>query len=300
MSSDVKLSLGPLLFNWPNGKVRDFYARIADEAPVDTVHLGEVVCAKRAPAREAVWGPVVERLETAGKEVILSTQALILSSDEMKAIRRRIADPKRVYEANDVAVADMLRERPHVIGPLVNVYNEGTLATLAERGAFRVCLPPEMPGKSIAVLAKTGLAEIEVLVFGRLPLAIAARCYHARAHGLTKEDCRFVCANDPDGMEVDTLDGRPFLAINGTQTLSYATANLAAEIPGLRAMGVNRFRLSPHAVDMVRIATRFRGVAEGTIDPAEVLAETEGLIDGAPNANGFFHNAEGLRYVTGE
>ena len=43
------LTLGPLLFHWPAHKRRDFYLRIADEAPIDTVYLGEVVCSKREP-----------------------------------------------------------------------------------------------------------------------------------------------------------------------------------------------------------------------------------------------------------
>ena len=42
----VALTLGTLLHNWPADRRRDFYFRIADEAPVDTVCLGEVVCAK--------------------------------------------------------------------------------------------------------------------------------------------------------------------------------------------------------------------------------------------------------------
>ena len=33
----TKLTLGPVLFNWAPEKWRDFYLRIADEAPVDSV-----------------------------------------------------------------------------------------------------------------------------------------------------------------------------------------------------------------------------------------------------------------------
>ena len=43
------LTLGPLLFNWSPERWRGFYARIADEAPVERVCLGEVVCSKRLP-----------------------------------------------------------------------------------------------------------------------------------------------------------------------------------------------------------------------------------------------------------
>ena len=43
------LTLGPILFNWKPERRRDFYFRIADEAPIDCVYLGEVVCSKREP-----------------------------------------------------------------------------------------------------------------------------------------------------------------------------------------------------------------------------------------------------------
>jgi len=43
------LTLGPILFNWKPERRRDFYFRIADEAPIDCVYIGEVVCSKREP-----------------------------------------------------------------------------------------------------------------------------------------------------------------------------------------------------------------------------------------------------------
>ncbi|MDG2404096.1 MAG: U32 family peptidase, partial [Paracoccaceae bacterium] len=41
-----KLTLGPIAYHWSAEARRDFYARIADEAPVDEVYLGEVICSK--------------------------------------------------------------------------------------------------------------------------------------------------------------------------------------------------------------------------------------------------------------
>ncbi|MCP3056298.1 U32 family peptidase, partial [Aurantimonas sp. LRZ36] len=37
----MRLTLGPVLYNWPADEWSDFYARIADEAPVDRVVVGE-------------------------------------------------------------------------------------------------------------------------------------------------------------------------------------------------------------------------------------------------------------------
>lgn len=298
--ADAKLTLGPLLFNWDNDKRRDFYAQIADESDFDTVVLGEVVCAKRAPFQNEIWPEIIERLKGAGKEVVMSTQALILSSREMQAMRDLVSMEDVYFESNDIAIDDMLRGRPHMIGPMMNVYNEGTLATLAAGGADRICLPVEMSGEATAVLAATGLMEVEAFVFGRMPLAIAARCYHARAHNLAKDNCQYVCNKDLDGMTVDTLDGEPFLSVNGTQTMSYTVANLAAEIPKYLEMGVSRFRLSPHDINMVKLAEMFRGVINGTTDPEEILDATDGIIDGAPNSNGFFYDEEGLKYKVAE
>ena len=80
-----------------------------------------------------------------------------------------------------------------------------------------------------------GAPEIafEVFAFGRVPLAISARCSHARIKGLTKDNCQFVCGEDPDGLEVETLDGQRFLALNGVQTVSSTCQSLIADVPAL-------------------------------------------------------------------
>ncbi|NUB16195.1 U32 family peptidase, partial [Azospirillum brasilense] len=181
----------------------------------------------------------------------------------------------------------------------INSYNEATLSWLAGRGAVAVSLPAELPAASVAVMAKTGTApglSLEVQVFGRAPLAISARCYHARAHALHKDGCQFVCANDPDGMPVSTVDGQPFLSVNGTQTLSHGYLALAAEIDRLRAMGIRRFRLSPQDLDMVAVATAFRAVLDGARSGQDVMAELRGMT-AVPLENGFFHNMAGAAYA---
>ena len=289
------LTLGPVLFNWAPDSWRDFYFRIADEAPVDVVFLGEVVCSKRAPLFADRTAAVVERLSAAGKRVVRSTPILVTSDAERAALREMAAtsDP---LEANDLGAVALLDGRPHAIGPYVNVYNETTLAWAAGRGAESVTLNPELPAASVGVLAAAGNrlgVAIEVQVFGRMPLAISARCYHARSHGLHKDSCRYVCAEDPDGLAVETLDAQPFLAINGTQTLSHACLNLAADLDKLKALGVTRFRLSPQTVNMVRVARAFHDLLEGR-DPG---VDAAALSDPIPAANGFFHDREGAAKV---
>ena len=291
----AKLTLGPVLFNWAPEKWRDFYFRIADEAPVDSVCVGEVVCAKRAAFFDPVLSDVIERLEAGGKEIIHSTLALIMNDDEMKRVRAIAAQPGFFVEANDISAVALLDGRPHAIGPFVNVYNEATLAYLARLGATRVSLPAELPAGSLAVLAKTTPVELEVQVFGRLPLALSARCYHARSRNLHKDGCQYVCSEDPDGMDVETLDGEFLFVVNGTQTLSYTYCNLVGELEALRAAGIGRFRLSPQDTDMVAAAQIFREVLDGREEPLAGFHRLGGLVDGIPFSNGFYYGREGVK-----
>lgn len=292
----TQLTMGPVLFNWAPEIWRDFYFRIADEADVDSVLVGEVVCSKRSPFFAEHIPAVMERLQAAGKEPVLSSLALIMAPREMKQMRELASQDDFLIEANDISVASMLEGRAHNIGPFVNVYNEGTLSFLAARGARRICLPTELSGGAISVLQDCSAeldTELEVMVFGRLPMAISARCYHARSAGLHKDNCQFVCAQDSDGLEVDTLDGDAFLAINGQQTMSASYLSLVAEIPALQAMGIKRFRISPHSMDMVAVTDVFRALTTGSIEGDEAAARLASISGSVATCNGFFHDTSG-------
>jgi len=290
-----RLAMGPVLFNWKPEFWRDFYFRIADEAPVDTVYVGEVVCSKRSPFYEPYIADVVERLLAADKKVILSTLALIMNKREMDSVREIAGADDLMVEANDVSAVALLKGKPHAVGPFVNVYNEGTLAYLARNGATRVCLPVELSAESIAALSQNSDVELEVQVFGRLPLAVSARCYHARTHNLAKDNCQFVCDKDPDGLDLDTLDGEPFLAVNGIQTMSYTYCNMIGDLDLLKSSGVKHFRLSPHTGDMVKVAQAFQETLAGKISVEEADDIIAGEIDDMPVSNGYLHGKEGVR-----
>lgn len=293
----TSLSLGPLLFNWDGDKTRDFYFAIADEAPVDHVYLGEVVCAKRLAGKDYM-PEVIERLERAGKTVILSGLMLVLDDRDM-AMTNDLASMGRDYlvEANDMSLVSLLHGQNHAIGPFINIYNEASLKYYEDGGASRISLPPELPAASLRALARTATAALEVQVFGRLPLAISARCYHARAHKLHKDGCQYICDRDPDGRAVDTMDGQPFLAINGLQTLSHSYINLLAELPELKEMGIHNFRLSPHDVDMVRICTSFRDRLDNKIDLTEANDILETEMFAMEFSNGYYHGEAGRMQI---
>jgi collagenase-like PrtC family protease len=297
------LTLGPLLLHWPGEAWRDFHYRIADEAPVDRVTLGEVVCPKRWPFNRPYLEPVIERLRRAGKRVVLATPALV-GDDGDAALVRELAAHGAPLEINDMAALGLLQRdgrRPEAAGPGINSYNEATLRHLAQQGISRVVPPPELPRASVTHLAGLHVRDgdvpaLELQAFGRWPLAISARCYHARAYGRSKATCQYACSADPDGLPVETLDDQPFLAVNGVQTLSHAYACLAGEIADLRAAGVRAFRLLPQDVDMVAIARVFRGLLDGRTEVHAALDAIEQLSGDVALANGYLHDSPGAAW----
>jgi collagenase-like PrtC family protease len=294
----VKLTLGPLLYNWSAERRRDFYFAIAEDSPYDVVHIGEVVCSKRQPFLEPYLTEILDRLGRSGKEIVLSSLMLVTSPQERESVLGLAqAAGDFLVEANDLSAAAALQGYPFMIGPMVNVYNEATLAHLAGMGAMRFCLPAELPAPAIAALAQADGIEIEIQAFGRLPLAISSRCYHARLHKLHKDGCRFVCGRDADGLTVRTLDETPFLAINGTQTVSHHYQRLLSEIPALAAAGVSHLRLWPQECDMIGVGQVYRDLLDGLTDATGAAARLAELAPGAQFANGFIHGRPGAELV---
>ncbi|MDN5003566.1 U32 family peptidase [Bradyrhizobium sp. GCM10027634] len=291
----MQFSLGPVLYNWAPERWRDFYFRIADEAPVDVVSVGEIVCSKRAPFFAEHLPDVLERLERAGKQVLIGSLILVSLRRERRQTEELCATDGALVEVNDLTCLRSIKGRPHAIGPYVNIYNEASAAFHVQQGATRICLPPELPLSSAAVIAAAvPQALIEMFAFGRVPLAIAGRCYHARLHKLSKDNCRFVCEKDPDGLALKTLDQQDFLTINGVQTLSHACTNLIGDIAGLRAAGIGSLRLSPQDCDMVAVARTFRDVLDGRGSAEDASGRLSALYPGVAFANGFVRGQPGF------
>lgn len=294
----MQLSLGPVLYNWAPDHWRDFYFRIADEAPLDVVSVGEIVCSKRSPFFADHLPSVVDRLREAGKEVLLGSLILVSQRRERRQTEELAAIEDALIEVNDLTALKALAGRPHAIGPFVNIYNEAAAAFHAGRGATRICLPPELPLASVAAIAGAlPDVTIELFGFGRVPLAISARCYHARVHKLAKDNCRFVCEKDPDGLTLKTLDRQDFLTVNGVQTLSHSCASLLGDIEALRGAGVGSLRLSPQDCDMVAVAKTFRDVLDGRDAAEDGRRRLAELYPDVPFANGFLHGTAGFGYV---
>ena len=290
--------MGPLLFHWSVEKWRDFYARVADEAPVDVVCLGEVVCSKRLPFYTDAIAETADRLQRGGKTVVLSGLSMVTLLRERKDCAALACNESFEVEVNDISALTYLnRGRSFRIGPLVNVYSNGTLEFLANYGASSVCLPPELSISAVEPLARTARAlgmNCEIWSFGRIPLALSGRCYHARLAGTTKDSCQFVCSRDSDGLDVRTTDGKEFLAINGVQTLSHAYCNTIGDVDRLIAAGVTSLRLSPHSCDMIEISQTFRNRLDGRIGSEEALARIGTACGPVTFANGFLFGEAGV------
>jgi collagenase-like PrtC family protease len=297
MSRTTRITLGPVYYLWGEDKWRDFYFRVADEAPVDRVVIGETVCSKRSHFHEAAFADVLERLDAAGKEVVLSTLALVTLDREIKATSAAMEVANFPVEANDLAALQLARH-PHMVGPLVNVYNAPAARLLFKRGAMTICLPPELPFASVrTICGELPGKDFEIMAFGRLPLAISARCAHARAKGRSKDNCQFVCGEEPDGLPLMTLDRQSFLVLNGVQTVSQTCQVLLHELRDVEAAGVGGIRLSPQDCDMVAVAEVYRAVLDDEMDVGVALAKLGRVYPSAQFSNGFHHGAEGAKWV---
>ncbi|MFP4616358.1 MAG: U32 family peptidase [Thiohalorhabdus sp.] len=292
----MKLALGPIQYFWSAEAVRDFYARARDW-PVDIVYLGEVVCGKRRALGPDDWLEVAAELAAAGKEVVLSTQALLEADSELAGLKRMCANGQFSVEANDMGAVHLLTgTEGFVAGPHINAYNGETLALLHELGAQRWVLPVELSRETLAALQAERPADLqtEVFAFGRLPLAFSARCFTARAHNLPKDQCYFRCGEDPDGKGLYTQEDQHLFTINGIQLQSGAPCNLVWATDELRELGVDVLRISPQSFETEVVVEAFRAAADGERDPLAAEADLAHL--GADGwCNGYWYGTAGMR-----
>lgn len=293
------LSVGPVQYYWSRQALIDFYADVADSAAT-SVCLGEVVCSRRHELKPEDWLDLARDLRQAGKDVVIGTQALIETEAELRTLRRFSEQGDFMLEANDAAAVRMLAgHAPWVIGLHVNVYSAPALAEYVALGAKRWVAPVELSLQAVGQVNPPGsLVPSEVFAFGRMPLALSARCFTARHHHLQKDTCGFRCLDDPDGLSLRTREGQDFLAINGIQTQSGSVHCLLGDKAALVQAGVTRLRLSPTSRGFAEVVRQFDAVMNGGASASTAIEVLKELALPGPLSNGYAQpKRAGLEWV---
>lgn len=298
----LKLALGPNLYYWPRDTVFAFYDMVA-AAPVDIVYLGETVCSRRHELRPAEWIAIAEKLEAAGKQVVLSTQALLESGSDLSTLRRIVDNGHFMVEANDMGAVNCLTDKipfaRFVAGPHLNIYNPPTLEFIASLGAARWVMPLEMGAEGLAIMQKSRPAglETEVFAYGRMPLAFSARCFTARHRNLEKDHCQYSCIAHPDGLTMETREGESFLVLNGIQTQSARVYNLLEQMPDMAALGVDVLRISPQSRHTQEVIAAFDDVRHGRTTVADAAAQLQQWMP-AQSCDGYWFGQPGQSSIS--
>ena len=292
----MQYALGPVLWYWPTKTLEDFYQQAA-RSSADIIYLGEAVCSKRRATPYARWMDLAREMAASGKQVVLSTLALLQSPSELKELQRYVENGEFLIEANDIGTVNMAagRHLPFVAGPTLNVYNADTLQLLVKEGMTRWCMPVEMSRDWLLQLLQQcetrGIRqqfEVEVLGYGHLPLALSARCFTARSENRAKDDCETCCINYPTGRRVNSQEGQQVFVLNGIQTMSGYCYNLGNDLAGMRDQ-VDCVRLSPQDVTTLAEIDRFRANENG---------QAPIMVAKGSDCNGYWRKLAGMTLVS--
>ncbi|WP_422641437.1 U32 family peptidase [Vibrio salilacus] len=287
----MKYALGPLLYFWSKQDVEDFYNQ-AKNSSADIIYLGESVCSKRREMKPNHWFEIAKELSSAGKQIVLSTMALLEAPSEVNVMKKYIDNGDFAIEANDVAAIQLASERkvPFVVGPAINAYNAHTLKLFLKQGMTRWCMPVELSREWLSnVLIQCddiGIKnqfEVEVFSHGYLPLAYSARCFTARAENKAKDDCETCCIKYPTGISVSSQEGQEVFNLNGIQTQSGYCYNLVNDLASMDQL-VDVVRLSPLGIETLAQVDKFRANEQG-LAPQKIASR---------QCNGYWHQLAGL------
>ena len=291
----MKYSLGAILYYWPKQDVEAFYQAAASSS-ADIIYLGENVCTKRREMKVNDWLEIARQLAASGKQVVLSTLALLQAPSELNELKRYVENGEFLLEANDFGAVNMAAERklPFVAGHALNCYNAATLKILHQQGMSRWCMPVELSRDWLVNLLNQcqdmgigGKFEVEVLSYGHLPLAYSARCFTARSEDRAKDDCETCCIKYPQGRKVLSQENQQVFVLNGIQTQSGYCYNLGNEQTSMQGL-VDIVRLSPESLQTLQVLEQFRGNERG-LSALELQDKTD--------CNGYWQRVAGLELV---
>ena len=288
----MKLSLGPLLYFWSKIDTEQFYQQVAASG-ADIVYLGETVCSKRRELKLPDWLQLAEPLRAAGKQVVLSTLALIQSPSELTEMKRWVDNGELMIEANDLGTVQLAFEAglPFVCGPAINCYNADVLELLVRKGMQRWVMPVELSRDWLQQVLEAceqrrirDQFEVELFAYGHLPLAYSARCFTARAENKPKDRCQLACLAHPQGRIAQSQEGTDVFVLNGIQTQSGYCYNLLQDVPSMQGL-VDVIRLSPQDETTLTWLERFSAARHGEISPTPLTSR---------DCNGYWHRIAGM------
>ncbi|SON49557.1 U32 family peptidase [Vibrio tapetis] len=287
----MKYALGPLLYFWPKQDVENFYQQAAN-SQANIIYLGESVCSKRREMKPAHWFDIAKQLAADGKQVVLSTMALLEAPSEVNVMKKYIDNGDFTIEANDVSAIQLASDSkvPFVVGPAVNAYNAQTLQLFLKQGMTRWCMPVELSREWLSQVMtqceQLGIRnkfEVEVFSHGYLPLAYSARCFTARAEDKPKDECETCCIRYPTGLKVESQEGQEVFNLNGIQTQSGYCYNLINDLTSMTGL-VDVVRLSPLGLETFSHLDQFKSNEQGQ-NPIKLENR---------QCNGFWHQLAGL------
>ncbi|HCH00690.1 MAG TPA: U32 family peptidase [Vibrio sp.] len=290
-AKNLQYSLGPILYFWPKADVESFYQQ-AKNSQADIIYLGEAVCSKRREMKPAQWFEIAKDLAQSGKQVVLSTMALLEAPSEVNVMKKYINNGDFAIEANDVSGIQLAYEAkvPFVVGAAVNTYNAHTLKVFAKQGMIRWCMPVELSRdwlrNTLEQCDEIGIRdqfEVEVFSYGYLPLAYSARCFTARAEDKAKDDCETCCIKYPTGIQVSSQEGQEVFNLNGIQTQSGYCYNLGNDLQSMQGL-VDVVRLSPLGTETLTTLSDFKANEDNQ----------KRIITDSKQCNGYWHQLAGL------
>ncbi|OCG45954.1 U32 family peptidase [Gilliamella sp. Fer1-1] len=288
----MKYALGPVLYYWPKIKTEAFY-HAAKDSEADIIYMGETVCNKRREMKVPNWLELAKEIAKSGKQVVLSTQALLEAPSELKDLRQLVNNGDFLIEANDLAAINIAQEHklPFVAGPAINCYNALTLKLLQKQGMVRWCMPVELSRDWLSNVLKQFEAlnikrnfAVEVFSYGYLPLAYSARCFTARSEDKPKDKCETCCIKYPAGREVFSQEQQKVFVLNGIQTQSGYCYNLGNNLNEMKGL-VDIVRISPLGIETLDIVKQFKANEDG-LNPLQIEYKRD--------CNGYWNGIAGL------
>lgn len=274
----MKLSLSPILYCWKRNRVYDFYDQVKN-SDIDVVYLGEMVCSKRQELLLEDWLEIGNSLQEMGKEVILTSLALVDSPSKLLDVKKVVSNGDLSIEVNDFSAINLCVEAklPFIAGHALNLYNAEALSVMLRNGMKRWCFPVELSFEWLQDIKKSceelhiwNKFEKEILAYGHLPLSYSARCFTAHHVGRDKADCEIACVDDPAGKAVYTQENERIFTMNGIQMQSGLCYNLIPKYEELNSLA-DIIRLSALDENIIDTIQQYSDVINNKIASESIL-----------------------------